>query len=419
MRATRSRTKTSATKSGVGKIYYANGTVAQTINWTHWDRKSEMSDTPNGRYSYNECNHTVYNFDYRVSSYSIYKGKDLTGYGENWYGYGDYTSRFSLQLSPGNVGQFIAQALKSIKPKLKSKESVPNFLLELKDLKRSFSSIGTALDWLRGQPKGTTFSKRKFKRNFRKEFVNLDGKSYRVADLGDVASDIHLSTSFGINPFVSDVFGLINSYNDFIRKYDNILRHEQKTLVSHFTSQVPGTSASRWVNNPPTYKTQVDEEISGARLTLAVQYRYRVHDNGRGKPSLIDFAKYLGFRWTALPTIVWNAIPYSFVVDWVYKIGNTLDSLDEGSLPIIMEVLGGSWSWKYTHTCTNTLFPADSSLRYQPNPMVRWTKTHYYRGPIGAQALQFYQDVTPLPSTDKLSVKEISLALALGNKLRK
>jgi hypothetical protein len=43
---------------------------------------------------------------------------------------------------------------------------------------------------------------------------------------------------------------------------------------------------------------------------------------------------------------IWDAIPWSFLVDWVIKVGDFLDGLSRGVLDPVLDILDYSWSIK-------------------------------------------------------------------------
>jgi len=223
---------------------------------------------------------------------------------------------YSSNLVLGNVNwkALSAQAMDEMMPTFsEGGESLVNFMLELKQLKDLFHL------WNRS-------------RGFLK---NISGA--------------HLNVSFGWRPFLSDVERLRGALRNFQKKLRRLQEEANKPLKRHyrrFTDLVslptnnPATDASgihrietRWIQRPVYCAT--------------VQYSYVMPDMSLVSNQIKGFLDSLGVQWN--PSIIWNAIPYSFVVDWFFNVGDWLNQLRSDNLQIPATVTDFCHSIKFEY----------------------------------------------------------------------
>jgi len=392
----RTRSKSSPTQSGTGStVNLITMKKIKDVPWSFSQRIESMEDNPHGLSTVNACLHTVSEVLGGSSSFVIRDGSSLI-LEDGWV---DKVSPrdawFSLNPTfSTSTGQFIARAISEIKPKLSSDVSVPNFLYELREIKSLASAIKSGVGLVRG------------KRNRRG----------RKTDVLDVASDVHLSTSFGFNPLISDTFQLATLMQDFAIKYRNFTGHAGKPVRGYYAENGSMGSITRVLPSNAVWDLRLVETGLSAKRTLVIYYTYRIIGGYNPTPTISDLLRYVGFRSSAAPQIVWNALPYSFIVDWVFKVSDALGRFDAGSLPVRMDISRGCLSVKTTQLTSLTRVGRGGRV-ISPNSVV-YKQTRYTRTPISKHSLEMFGAVTPLPSVDGLSLREISLALALGNKMR-
>jgi hypothetical protein len=190
-------------------------------------------------------------------------------------------------------------------------ESVVNFILELKQLKGLFKL------WDKS-------------RNFLQNIANG-----------------HLSFSFGWQPFLSDVKKLTESLKNFRKKIEALQKGSGKPQFRHFRRFMDHVDlpANVTTDTGIGLVTKVMKWIDRPRYCATVGYTYYLPDMSVLSNKMKGFLDSLGAQWN--PSIVWNAIPFSFVVDWFFSVGSWLDSLRTDNLKIPATVTAFCHSVKY------------------------------------------------------------------------
>lgn len=180
----------------------------------------------------------------------------------------------------GDVIDFYsAKAFEAMQPTMRSGVSLTNFLLELGDIK-SMTRL-----WDR--------SKGFFK---------------------NIASG-HLNWSFGYKPFISDLTKLYDGLVTWQARLDKFQRQQGLTLVRHYKEELacpePRNDACKvfW-KTKPTYRA-------------TCKYSYTLPEMSIEQQRLRGLLDTIGLQLNA--AVVWEAIPYSFVVDWFVDVGGFLD----------------------------------------------------------------------------------------------
>lgn len=229
-----------------------------------------------------------------------------------------------------------AQALDTMLPSFHSKSNMVNFFLELRDFKRIFKYtqgrlIGkaNALEAIGG-------------------FNRLDRPFKKL-------SKSYLSYQFGWRPLFNDIVSAIQVVSGFHQKFWRYIQENQKPQQSYYGVWIPGTESGEtihWSNSsgngpvggwygpwaPKASLRVVLEKSQGVRYHATCRYRYQIPDELRtaaGKTKA--FLDALGVSQN--PATIWNAIPYTFLIDWVVNVGSYLDRLRVDNVPIKTEIL--------------------------------------------------------------------------------
>lgn len=230
----------------------------------------------------------------------------------------------------GNAQAYINEAFDKLQPDLTSAD-IPNFLAELDDVKRLFSL------WKRSSSVAR----------------NLAGA--------------HLNYKFGWKPTVSDIRDAIGGLLRLKERLQGFKENVGKTIqVSTGINLGLPLSASgslAW----PSGSHQAIYSASCTRKCnayLAYKPRFPAELNGL-LGTLQGVLATLGFELN--PSIIWNALPFTFVVDWFLGIGTFLNRLriDTMELPIDLvdgwvqykETLDIEWTWLRANDGTYTSRP--------------------------------------------------------------
>lgn len=201
------------------------------------------------------------------------------------------------EVSAATLSDWSIEALNSFTDQVPTTVSLPNFLYELKDMKGMIPSI--------------------------------DRRS-----LSKTASNNFLAFEFGVQPFISDIKAILALSESVQKRIKHLLSVNGKATRLSFNKDVP-------ITEPVTYyvamaglgsrDVQTDQDLVFRRLSGRVQFHVgaKLFQDLQGLSDSMATLKALsasgGFNSPA--RAVWNAIPYSFVVDWFFHVGKLLDSL--------------------------------------------------------------------------------------------
>lgn len=177
----------------------------------------------------------------------------------------------------------------------------------------------------------------------------------------------YLSWRLAWAPFVADVERLIAGILNFQKKYKELVRRENQPQQRYYGKTYPASYVGDgWSYPAQSFSGPGDCRSSTVRyrrpgetmrMTAVMRYKYilppEVHQFA-GK--IAGFMDILGVN--ANPAIIWNAIPFSFVVDWFYDVGDYLERFTVKNVRPITEITDFSVSCK-----AKRLLGADTTMR--------------------------------------------------------
>lgn len=202
-------------------------------------------------------------------------------------------------------------AFAATKPSFSSDFSLINFILELRDFSRLFK---------------VTDAKWGLKEQVESNFLNW---------------------TFGWVPFATDLVNLHGAYLRVKNGWDHIKSNSDGNIVT--TKAKSGASRTK----KTVYPTAVVNYDSDVQYLIQTRYLYDVLDTSTELRSTVPDGMYVASVAQALglcanPAIVWNALPFSFVVDWFIPISDALDKMKKDTFVPGHIVLGAD-----LHTTTN------------------------------------------------------------------
>lgn len=301
-------------------------------------------------------------------------------------------------------------------PSFHSENNLVNFVLELKDFKHVVKMISgrfsSKLTLLQQAAAFVKKGKRALDFDFSKSLKWLSKR--------------HLEYNFGWRPLYNDVNALLKAISGFDAAYKKIVIDGNKPVTKHWSTIVNGTSRNEVIyhvdnvglpNNNSWYGdfrygvcTKVTRHKSdGVKYNASVRMRYSVPPElltagGQAKAWL----DYLGVSQN--PATVWNAIPFTFLIDWVINIGKYLDRLRTDNISFQTEIVDFCHSAKLTQQVTYAIALRNfTGGSYGTGP---WTVTDAadvstYERRVGLP------DLTLAIQTSGLNGRELSLAGAL------
>jgi hypothetical protein len=299
--------------------------------------------------------------------------------------------------SPNEINTMVGQSLDAMLPGIRPELSLVNSIIELKD----FKSLPRTLRNIK---------------NLTKSITTLDWGSLSLRRLIRGGSDVYLQTQFNILPLLSDITGIKNAIIRTRQKVQNLLENEGRLLTKHYARPIntltpshdyvtsdPGSLPSYMSPGSVTFERDTSYESSMFRAMI--EYSYELDPWARQQAQLRGLLDALGVNCN--PQIIWNAIPWSFVVDWVVGVNRWLDQFKTRNLEPVTHIKRYMISLSTVRTIrTYHTFNTYSGTSGQV-PSVIITEKAYIRSNRNADMIRWFQ-------TSGLNLKEFSLAAALG-----
>jgi glutaredoxin-related protein len=208
---------------------------------------------------------------------------------------------------------FNSRAFEGMKPNLETALSLSNFIAELTDVKHLL-----------------------------RFFTKWNGPLRKVAEG-------HLSYAFGIRPFIQDVKLLYKILTDHQSFIDSFLAARNTFQRRHWAEEEPveqqTTGWTNWQGISYVQYRYVHRYKSIHTATMV--YSYNCPDLEGWRDELRALCDLLGLRLTL--SVVWEAIPFSFVVDWFFRVQKFLEAHEEPLVKVDVTVYDYVISHKFTN----------------------------------------------------------------------
>lgn len=296
--------------------------LMKTENWIKYTSERNTKEELGYRRS-NDCYHRA-----QTVQWMPWNGPDYYGptYYYKFYGmfmdrppYEEYASNLDLNVKPDE--SFNSRAFEAMKPDLESSLSLSNFLVEIADVKhlaRFFTGWKTS-----GSLKG------------------LSRKS----------AEGHLSWKFGLKPFFNDVKLMYSLLIDHSKRIEEFLDKRNTLQVRHYSEKEPYTeSVSGWNawqggnNMYWRYRT-----FQSSVTTATMVYRYTCDDISTRARKAMALCDSLGLVFRQ--STIWEAIPFSFAIDWIFRVQDYLKANEDPLIKAKVIVLDYTVSHKITYRC--------------------------------------------------------------------
>jgi len=305
---------------------------------------------------------------------------------------------------PTDLDILLLHASQRILPGVKSELSLINSIYELKDFKslgRTFNNLSSLIDSASRTVSSLTGLK------FQKYASNKT-----IRELVRKKSDIYLQYKFNISPLVSDIQGVLKSLRTFQSSAKRLVSKSARRQRRHARVSIPSDVPSEWESdsakafnfvNTPCGVTATPNRLvilDPAEFHVEIEYSFHYTQWQKQHAALLTFLDKLGVNFD--PAIIWNAIPYSFLVDWVVRIGPYLSQWKTTNMEPVINISNALWSVKRRRHTVCTL---DDGLGQKGIPVSSVREEAYRRSPF---------TLTPhLIESSGLSLTEVSLAGAL------
>jgi hypothetical protein len=264
-----------------------------------------------------------------------------------------------------------AQAMESMIPTFsEGGESLVNFMLELKSLKDLHRLWRSKLPLLK----------------------NITGA--------------HLNVSFGWLPFISDVQRIFGALKNFQKKVRKLQEESSKPRKRHFRRYLDTVDLpSDGFIGTADANGQFSRETTWLQHPLycaTADYVHVMPDMSLVMNQVAGFLDSLGVQLNA--SIIWNAIPYSFVVDWFFNVGDWMNQLRVDNLSIPVAVTGFCHSVKYEWRSQLWFHP---SLSFDPDQVARHVSDRtrlYYERRKDIPSLNLFDSTAKTPNWKQVAL---------------
>lgn len=209
-------------------------------------------------------------------------------------------------------------ALRVALPSMTEGVSLINFLIELKDFRRLAESF---------RKREGTFFETLFTGSSTRQ------SAYKKSPLATLkkASGTFLTYKFALAPFVSDALKLWDGLSTVEKRLGEIRRRAGQPQTRHVSWPIgPDVYDADWVYQgvvvaAPNFSIHSWKKTRSLTIPVyraTVRYTYRYPDISNAQAKVRGILDTLGVR--PDPSIIWNAIPFTFLVDWVVNVGGFL-----------------------------------------------------------------------------------------------
>jgi hypothetical protein len=295
----------------------------------------------------------------------------------------------------------IDDSLTAVLPGIRPNLSLVNSIYELKD----FKSLPHTLARIRNAlPKVVSLLKSRGFRGF--------GGSLR--ELTRTSADGYLQTEFNILPLLSDIAGLNHAIQNVQTELKKLIAGQGSVQTRHYKRALSNYSNSdeeklaffpyTWLDGESYQRRVVRYNV--AMFNATVKYSYRLPDMSARELLLRALLDSLGVNLN--PRIIWNAIKFSFVVDWVAGVGRWLDQFKKRNIEPVCHIHSYVYSIHISRT-VQTFKQFGRGAQYMEGstvPCISLLQDTYQRVPNSVDVLRSIK-------TSGLDPKEFSLAAAL------
>lgn len=265
----------------------------------------------------------------------------------------------TLQTAPTpDMAELAAEALAFMTPRINEGTSLVNFIYELKDIPRMVSPKQFMLSRRYAlQQLGDPTTRRKFQR----ELVNK-------------LTGAHLNASFGLVPFVGDIVRMYDDLTDLRYRLKRLKKFAGMRQVRHYRRYLPALDGSRTTRDrvtvvhtdtwqdpwrgdgafvapfrPLLIKRLWSSWVRRPVYHATMRYTYTLPSMTKEEERTATLLDTLGVRLD--PSIVWNAIPFTFLVDWVVDVSSFLSGFARDNFPIATTIHEFCHSMAYSKVC--------------------------------------------------------------------
>jgi len=303
---------------------------------------------------------------------------------------GAFTPLPVLREPPIDLSALHSKAMSAMYPTMRTKLSLTNFLWELGDIQKMFRVHSLLKNlW------NSRYKKLSRVKNLKK----------LLSDGHDFAHDTNLGINFGWKPFISDCKNLAKGIMSFEERYAKFLDRQEVWNTAHYGKPLEvdpyqveapiGTAGPGWVQRETTVWKNVSYHAS-------MKYKYTLPKFSSGFRRASAWLDTLGLHIS--PSVIWEGIPYSFIIDWFVGVGDALKACEGSYSNPAVTIDNMVYSVKYEYTSTwECRAPQDYESQPYGQGSVESTK-YYCRHVIPPQLQRITVDDASLYDPSKISL---------------
>lgn len=344
--------------------------------------------------------------------------------GEPYGDAGQLDSNLPVFYSPRDDGGFVAppldlqgllkRGLRTMLPTMKPEMSAVNSILELKDLRILKRPVEKII---------THFKSGQYRLDLLNLRLWLRSKGWQRLPPREVirkSASSHLTWSFAVAPMISDYLAIKRVIERASGRINDLINRAGRRQSKHFryvftefgdTYEETGNFGYwSW-----KYQHQTLQHCESSRRVIykptvfhaQLEYNYNYSSLQLAHSQLLGHLDALGVNLN--PGIIWNAIPFSFVVDWLLGIGDYLDSLGVANMEPQINIHRLLWSIKRERSIVVTkklVSPRFGYALYQEAQLGRVDQVAYRRNNANI-------DLSSCVEASGLTLREFSLGASL------
>jgi hypothetical protein len=299
----------------------SNVIFSEDVNFMRFGNCKHKKQSRFKDYSYRELALPFTGFD--PDNPSLYGTRRSTAWGNYCAPDSHYEGLLNLQEL---ADTYSGMALEAMMPSMTSGFSLSNFLVELAEFKYLFNFLRPGAKTLENMASG------------------------------------HLTWSFGWKLFFKDIKALYTQLSSWYARYSKFLNDANKINTRHWFIVIDPPDI-------PIYQPNAYWRVPGSGAhwsiqpvyTATVKYTYTLPGMSKWQQELRAYLDAIGLHFNA--AVVWEAIPFSFVVDWFFDVGNFLGQYSKDWLEPNLIIIDFCSSLKYEllHTYDVEFLKADGS----------------------------------------------------------
>lgn len=272
----------------------------------------------------------------------------------------------NVDMKKWEVPNYSSLAVQTMWPEVESRLSLVNSIYELKDFKKLPRLLGQTARMLNRFNELAILAKSVMGSRFRKQTLK---------EVVNVTAGHHLNYKFNLAPLMSDIQAVRTAIHQTRQEIKSLLDHENQILVSHYRKLLTPDDIGLIVYPEADQVVEDGAYVSGMKrcltasdilYTATMEYTYTYPDWIRKHAYVLGHLDALGVNLD--PSIIWNGIRLSFLIDWVAKVSNFLTQFRLANFRASVSVHRFCHSVKYRTIATHNSYAFEDAVNAIPGP---------------------------------------------------